>query len=184
MSCAVCTSEWRLSSSINSMGVGAQNDLGGYQSFAQKLTWKLPDQINRFFCPNKGDLQTKKKGLHSCWEGFFVQRSEYFSGQTCPNDMNLPKILTQNCPKFWRKIAQNIWNCPKFRHLTPTGGASAPRPPTSYAYDQHDYFYTIIIIASQLINLSTIIKDFYFVIEDKSYAEKSHNNRLRFLDLI
>ena len=37
-----------------------------------------------------------------------------------------------NRPKFWRKIAQNIWNCPKFcpkfRHLTPTGGSSAPPP--------------------------------------------------------
>ena len=30
--------------SIVGMGVGAQNDLGGYQSFARKLTWKLPDK--------------------------------------------------------------------------------------------------------------------------------------------
>ena len=41
--------------------------------------------------------------------------------------MKSPKILTQNRPKYM-KMPKNL---PEFRHLTPTGGASAsPPPPT------------------------------------------------------
>ena len=113
------------------MGIGAQNDLGRHQNFVRKLTWKLPDKSIVFSVQIK--VISQKKGFHTCWDGFFVQRSEYFSGQTCLNDMNLPKILMQSSPKFWLKIAQNVWNCSKFRHLTPTGGGPVPfgpPPPT------------------------------------------------------
>ena len=178
------------------MDVGVQNDLWAHQSFARKMTWKLPDKLIVFFCPNWGDLQKKKdlhsnwtaisvqnvvtskkkkKGLHSNWTAISVQNvvtskkkkstlklNRYF----CPNcgDLQRPHFETVflssvrkiwrgklaqtawNCPKFWRIIAQKIWNCPKFwrkiviwncpkfcpkfGHLTPTEGASAPPPPT------------------------------------------------------
>ena len=68
------------------MGVGAQKDLGGHQTFARvmtlnfarkaigfsaqiKVTSKKKNKkkgsalkLKRFFCPNLGDLQEKKKG--------------------------------------------------------------------------------------------------------------------------
>ena len=53
------------------MGVGAQDDLGGHQSFARKMTSFIHSfgkstsfllKLGRFFCPNGGDLK-KKKGL-------------------------------------------------------------------------------------------------------------------------
>ena len=116
------------------MGVGAQNDLGGHQSFARKMTWKLPDKSIVFFCQNKGDLQKKKVFTHVETVFLFSARNIFLVGKlarttwTCPKfwrkiaqkDMKLPEILTQNRPKF----------CSKFRHLTSTGGAGAPPPPT------------------------------------------------------
>ena len=79
--------------------------------------------------------------MHSCWEGFSVQHSEYFSGQTCPNDMNLPKILTQNRPKYMKspKILPEI-SAP----YTNRGSQCPPGPPTFYAYGptQNTFFRT------------------------------------------
>ena len=46
------------------MAVGAQDDLGGQQTFAQKMTWCiafLRQNWDGFFCPNWGVLQKKKK---------------------------------------------------------------------------------------------------------------------------
>ena len=45
--------------------------------------------------------------------------------------MNLPKILTQNCPKY--EIAQNFAR--NFDTLHQPGRPVPPGPPTSYAYD-------------------------------------------------
>ena len=113
---------------------------GGAPKFCPKIDLKVAWQINRFFCPKKGDLK-KKKGPHSCCDGFSVQRSEYFSGQTCPNDINLPKILTQNRPKYMKlpKISTPYTN---------RGGPVPPGPPTSYAYDYEE-------------NLKLIVKVYY-----------------------
>ena len=129
---------------------------GGHQSFARKMTWKLPDKSIFFFCPNYGDLQKKKRsslnlGRFFCpdWgdlqkkkrssltlRRFFYPAFGIFSqtklAQTTWQCLKFWRDITQklwNCQKFWRKIAQNIWNCPKLRHLTPTGGANTPCPP-------------------------------------------------------
>ena len=121
------------------MGVGAQNDLGGHQSFARKMTWKLPDKsivfsvqfaviskkkikrsslkLSWFIWPICGDLQKKKKGLHSHWDDFSVQLSEDFTKQTCPKDMKLHKILTQYCPKNMKLPEILTQNRPKYMKL-------------------------------------------------------------------
>ena len=43
------------------MAVGAQNDLGGQQTSARKITCLFLTKLRRFFCPNRGVLQKKKK---------------------------------------------------------------------------------------------------------------------------
>ena len=145
------------------MGVGAQNYLVEHQSFARKMTWKLPDksivffvklrwppkqkekkgftQIEPVFLQICGDLQKKtKKVLHSHWDGFCVQRLEYFTRQTCPNDMKLPKILMQYCPKNMKSPEILTQNRPKYMKLpkilpenwtpyTNRGGQCPPAPP-------------------------------------------------------
>ena len=125
-----------------SMGVGAQDDLGGAPKFCPKNDLKVAWQINRFFCPTWGDLQKKKKkkgGLHSPWEGFSIQRWEYFTRQTCPNDMKLPKILMQYCPKNMKLPEILMQNRPKYMKLpkilpeiwtpyTNRGGSAPPAP--------------------------------------------------------
>ena len=45
------------------MAVGAQNDLGGHQTFARKMTWCIAflcQNWDGFFCPNWGVLKKKK----------------------------------------------------------------------------------------------------------------------------
>ena len=116
------------------MGVEAQNDLGGHQSLARKMTWKLPDK-SIVFSVQIEVISKKKKGLHSHWDGFSVQRLEYFPRQTCPNDMKLPKnmkspeILTQNRPKYIKlpKIST------PYSNRGGGGGQCPPAPPTPMA---------------------------------------------------
>ena len=64
------------------MGVGAQDDLGGHQSFARKMTWLThPEKalgfllkLRRFFGPNCGNLQNKKKKLFTEIEAVFLSK--------------------------------------------------------------------------------------------------------------
>ena len=61
------------------MAVGAQNDLGGHQTFARKMTWCIEFlheksigfsvEIEVFF-QKKKKKKKKKKGLHWNWDGF------------------------------------------------------------------------------------------------------------------
>ena len=60
------------------MGVGAQNDLEGAPKFCPKIDLNVALQINRFFCPNKGDLQKKRSSL---------KLRQFF----CPNKGDLQK---------------------------------------------------------------------------------------------
>ena len=74
------------------MGVGVQNGLWAHQSFARKMTWKLPDKLIVFsvqieVTSKKKKIYTqieplflsemwwppKKKGLHSNWTAISVQ---------------------------------------------------------------------------------------------------------------
>ena len=72
------------------MGVGAQKDLGGHQTFARKLTLTFARKAIGFSVEIK--VTSKKKILHWNWDGLM--------------NIKLPKILTQTCPK--NKIAQNF----------------------------------------------------------------------------
>ena len=101
----------------------------------------------------------KRKGLHSPWNGFSIQYSEYFPKQTCPNDMTLPKILTQYCPKNIKLPEILTQNRPKYMKLpkilpeiwipyTNRGSQCPPDPlPTSYAYD-HAWCWSYLFIFS------------------------------------
>ena len=102
------------------MSVGAQNDLGGHQTFARKMTRKLPDKsiaysvqievtskkkkkrsslkLSRFFCPNCADLQ-----------------------KNLSNNMKLPKILAKISTPYSNRGGQ----CPQ-----------APPPPTHMGQGQ------------------------------------------------
>ena len=93
--------------------------------FLSKLRWSLKKGISSlivlfisFFSvafQKKGNR--RKRGV---WEGML----NILRGKNCPKNMKLSKIFTQNRPK--------IWNCPKFRHLKPSGrgrGGSAPPAP-------------------------------------------------------
>ena len=141
------------------MGVEAQNDLGGHESFAQKMTWKLPDKSifflsklrwsqkktkkrlhsadwDNYFCPNWGDLKKKKKVFTHIDTVFLFSPRNILVGKLAQMTWNCPKFWRKiaetiwNRPKFWRKIAQNIWNCPKFWDtLHQPGGGGGPLPP-------------------------------------------------------
>ena len=70
------------------MGVGAQNDLGGHQSFAFDL--EVAWQINLFF--REIEVISKKKGLNSCWDGFLFSTRNIQVGKLAQNfDAKLPK---------------------------------------------------------------------------------------------
>ena len=147
-------------SSPVTMGVGAQNDLGGHQSFARKMSWKLLDKsiVFRFFCPNWGGLQKKKKKkvftqietvfLSKLWwsqkKKVFTHIETVFLSSAWNILLSKLAQTTWHCPKFWRKIAQKIRNRPKFwRKIAkiheiaqnfdtlhqPTGGAVPPPAP-------------------------------------------------------
>ena len=69
------------------MGVEAQNDFGGHQTFARKMTsWKAIG----FFVQIK--VISKKKGLH----GFMNMKLPEILTQNRQNSMKLPEILTRN----------------------------------------------------------------------------------------
>ena len=90
------------------------------------------------FCP-KNDvmhwikvISEKKTGLHKYCDGFFVQIK-------ISNKQNFAQKIW-NCRKFWRKIAQNVWNRPNFdaklpkilthdRHLKTKRESQCPPPP-------------------------------------------------------
>ena len=141
------------------MGVGAQGDLGGgggapkfcpkndlIHSFGKSSRFSL--KLGRFFCPNWGVLKKKKRVFNEI-ETVFLSKLRWFptekkGGLRAHAEENLqgtklPKkyeIVQKTLNRA--KIAQIIWNCPKFWRaidtLKPSGGASASRPPTSYAY--------------------------------------------------
>ena len=146
------------------MGVGPQYDLGGTKVLPEKLLescqtnqsfflskLRCPPKkrkkrsllkFSRFFCTNCGDLQknkNKKKRSSITLRWFFCPALGIFNRQTCPNDMKLPKILTQYCPKNMKSPEISKQNRPKNMKLpwTPYTNPGGRCPPTSYAYG-HD----------------------------------------------
>ena len=78
------------------MAVGAQNDLGGQQTFARKMTWCIAflcQNWDGYFCPNWGVLQKKKK------KRSFPKFERFF----CPNEGVLQK------KKKKKKVLPEIW---------------------------------------------------------------------------
>ena len=117
------------------MGVGAQNDLGGHQSFARRMTWKLLDKsivfsvqieviskkkrpslkLRRYFCPNCGNLKKKKKKkvFTHIWKIISVQ-IEVTSKKKKVFTHIETVILSSAQNILLGKLAQTTWNCPKF----------------------------------------------------------------------
>ena len=125
------------------MAVGAQNGLGGQQTFARKMSWCIAflcQNWDGFFCPNWGVLQKKKKkkkkkGLPLKFERFF-----------CPNEGVLlkkkktkktKKVFTETETVFWQWCAQistlfaqiNRPFARIFDVLNRMGGRPPPLPP-------------------------------------------------------
>ena len=97
------------------MAVGAQNDLGGQQTFARKMTWCvafLCQNWDGFFCPNWGVLQNKNK-KKVCTE------TETVFWQWCAQ---ISRLFAQINRPFARIFDD-------FRRFEPNGGATAPLPP-------------------------------------------------------
>ena len=98
----------------------------GNQSCAQKMTWKLPDKSIVFSVQIEVTSKKKKR--------VFTQTETVFLPSALK--MLVDKIAQKiwNRPKFWCKIAQNMWNwpkfCPKLRHLHQPR-EPVPPPPTS-----------------------------------------------------
>ena len=123
------------------MAVGAQNNLGGHQTFARKMTWCIA-----FLCQN--------------WDGFFLPKlrcppkkkkvfteilTVFLSKLRCSpiNKKKKKKGLHWNCDGLLPMVCVNKQNicpnkyiiCPNFRRFEPNGGATAPTcPPASYGY--------------------------------------------------
>ena len=145
------------------MGVGAQNDLGGHQSFARKMTWKLPDksivfsvQIEvtskkkglhpnwaAFSVQNEVTSKKKKKGLHSNWAAFSVQKKKrssltlgqfFYAAFGIFYEASLPKRHAI-VQNFDPKSPKIYEIAQNFAQNLDTLHQPAPPPPTSYAYE-------------------------------------------------
>ena len=90
---------------------------GGAPKFCPKNELKVAWQINRFFCPTWGDLKKKKRSSLTL-RRFLCPALGIFYLATCPNDMKLPKILTQYCPKNMKSPKILTQNRPKFIKLS------------------------------------------------------------------
>ena len=104
-----------LSSGSTYMAVGAQNDLGGQQTFARKMTWCIAflcQYWDVFFCPNWGVLQKKKK------KKVFTETGTLF----CQWSAQISRLFAQ----INRPFAQIFDD---FRRFEPNGGATAPPAP-------------------------------------------------------
>ena len=102
------------------MGVGAQKDLGGHQTFSRKMTSNFARKVISFSVHIK--VISKKKGLHWNWDGLMNIKLPEILTQTCPKNMKLPKILMQYFPNNI-KLPEilTLWNQAR--------GAFPPGPP-------------------------------------------------------
>ena len=75
------------------LGVGAQNDLGGHQSFARKMTSKLPDKSIVFSVQIEMTSEKKKKKVFTQIETVFLSSARNILLGTLAQ-------TTLNCPKF------------------------------------------------------------------------------------
>ena len=110
------------------MAVGAQNDLGGQQTFARKMIWCIAflcQNWDGFFCPNWGVLQKKRSFLK--FERFFCPKKGVlqkkrsflkFEQFFCPNKGVLQK-------KKKKKVFNRNWDgilamvCPNIQTICP-----------------------------------------------------------------
>ena len=112
------------------MAVGAQNDLGGQQTFARKMIWCIAflcQNWDGFFCPNWGVLQ-KKKVFPEIWTVFlskkrcspkkkrsFLKFEQFF----CPNKgvLQKKKKKKKGLHRNWDGILAMV--CPNIQTICP-----------------------------------------------------------------
>ena len=112
------------------MGVGAQNNLGGHESFARKMIWKLPDKSIFFLSELR--WSPKKKVFTQIETVFLSSARNILVGKFAQNfDAKLPKQykiarkFDAKSPKIY-EIAQNFVRNPPY---TNRGGQCPPAPP-------------------------------------------------------
>ena len=139
------------------MAVGAQNDLGGQQTFARKMIWCIAflcQNWDGFFCPNWGVLQKKKvfpeiwtvflskfrcspkkkKGLPWNLNGFSVQMfSKIKKKKKKRSAPKLRRYFGNGVPKYPDYLPKWIDHLPEFLMifdvLNRMGGRPPPLPP-------------------------------------------------------